>query len=374
MVSRLPLRNKRGEIIGAIAFALKNSLTDPDRSPNASTGCNRACPYGARTRRQSDVEVRRMENLIGFQSAHAAAETAGGKRARSIRRSCVGEQDRQGARGPFHSMPPSQRVDRPFVGINVAAIPETLLEAKFSALHPVHTRRQAVRRVPASSSLPTRAHCSLDEIGDLSPLQSKCCVYFSGTRIEPVGSNQVIKVDVRIIAAIQSTTPANGARRHVPIRSLLPAELSDPAAVVAGSQAGSGNLVSFFAEGWRSVDLPVREFCRQLLRMYGLRLAGDIRELSNVIEQIYVNVRTEGERITAEDLADILPTTVVVAFPQARRAHFAQAIEDLERSLIHSALKRTRGSKAQAARLLGLWYEFLCKIAKLNIPMWSKSI
>ena len=97
----------------------------------------------------------------------------------------------------------------------------------------------------------------------------------------------------------------------------------------------------------------MREFSPSALEvLHDYDWPGNIRELSNIIEQVYV--RTEGEWITAEDFADILPTTVVRRPPPTAARPLAQAIDDLERSLIHAALKETRGSKVEAARLLGL--------------------
>ena len=80
---------------------------------------------------------------------------------------------------------------------------------------------------------------------------------------------------------------------------------------------------------------------------------GNVRELATVIEQVYV--RTEGERIRAEDFADILPSAAIQPpAPPDRKRSLTAAMDELERSLILEALEDCRGNKLEAARRLGL--------------------
>ena len=371
MVSRLPLRNKRGEIIGAIAFALKNSLTY--LRPIAER-FNKLQSRLARMEHElaaSRMSKYTMENLIGFSPAMLQLKRLVRKAGQINSAVLLLGETGTGKELVAHSIhAASQRVDRPFVGINVAAIPETLLEAEFFGVAPGAYTGASRQARPGKFQLAHQGTLFLDEIGDLSlPLQSKLLRVLQEREIEPVGSNQVIKVDVRIIAA--TSRPLQQMVRDGSFRSdlfyrlnVFPIQLPS----LRDHKQDLEILVSFFAEKVAiSLDLPVREFLPSALEMlHGYDWPGNIRELSNVIEQIYV--RTEGERITAEDLADILPTTVVRRPSPGATRPLAQAVEDLERSLIHAALKETRGSKAEAARLLGLSRtNFYAKLHKYGI-------
>jgi transcriptional regulator with PAS, ATPase and Fis domain len=357
MVSRLPLRNKQGEIIGAIAFALKNSLTN--LRPIAER-FNKLQSRLARMEHElaaSRMSKYTMENLIGFSPAMMQLKRLVRKAGEINSAVLLLGETGTGKELVAHSIhAASQRVDRPFVGINVAAIPETLLEAEFFGVAPGAYTGASRQARPGKFQLAHQGTLFLDEIGDLSlPLQSKLLRVLQERELEPVGSNQVIKVDVRIIAA--TSRPLQQMVRDGTFRSdlfyrlnIFPIQLPS----LRDHKQDLEILVAFFAEKVAiSLDMPVREFSPSALEvLHGYDWPGNIRELSNIIEQIYA--RTEGERITAEDLADILPTTVVCHLSPGATRPLAQAIEDLERSLIHSALKETRGSKAEAARLLGL--------------------
>ena len=96
---------------------------------------------------------------------------------------------------------------------------------------------------------------------------------------------------------------------------------------------------------------------------------GNVRELANVIEQVYV--RTEGERILAEDFADILPGSAIQPPPPPPdgKRSLAAAVDELERALILEALEDSRGNKLDAARRLGLSRTNLyAKLRKHGIP------
>ncbi len=103
-----------------------------------------------------------------------------------------------------------------------------------------------------------------------------------------------------------------------------------------------------------SLDQPMRDLTPSALdALHGHDWPGNVRELANVIEQVYV--RTDGERITAEDFTDILPHTALDRLQAPNRARpLAEAVDALERSLILAALAQARGNKLEAARNLGL--------------------
>jgi transcriptional regulator with PAS, ATPase and Fis domain len=96
----------------------------------------------------------------------------------------------------------SRRAARPFVGVNIAAVPDTLLEAEFFGVAPgaytgaERKGREGKFRVADGGTL------FLDEIGDMPlPLQSKLLRALQEQEIEPLGSDRIERVDVRIVAA-----------------------------------------------------------------------------------------------------------------------------------------------------------------------------
>ena len=102
----------------------------------------------------------------------------------------------------------SPRAGGPFVAVNIAAVPETLLEAEFFGVAPgAYTGAERKGR-SGKFELAQGGTLFLDEIGDMSPaLQSKLLRALQEKEIEPVGSNRLINVDVRIIAATSRDLP-----------------------------------------------------------------------------------------------------------------------------------------------------------------------
>ncbi|WP_207462191.1 sigma 54-interacting transcriptional regulator [Azospirillum sp. SYSU D00513] len=358
LVSRLPLRDGRGEIIGAIAFALKNSLTY--LRPIAER-FNKLQLRLARMERElatSRAPKYTVENLIGFSPAMLQVKRLVRKAGQISSAVLLLGETGTGKEVVAHSIhAASDRVDLPFVGLNVAAIPENLLEAEFFGVAPgAYT---GAGRQPRSGKFQL-AHGGtlfLDEIGDMPlPLQAKLLRVLQEREVEPLGSNQVIKVDVRIIAATSRPLPdmvRNGTFRSDLYYRLNVFPIQLPA--LRDHKEDLEILASFFSERVAvSLDQPMRDLTPSALEaLHGYDWPGNVRELANVIEQVYV--RTEGDRIMAADFADILPRSAAdrQALPPRKRL-LAEAMDELERSLILSALEEAQGNKLEAARSLGL--------------------
>ena len=103
----------------------------------------------------------------------------------------------------------SARAPRPFVGVNIAAVPETLLEAEFFGVAPgAYTGAERKGR-DGKFKLADGGTLFLDEIGDMPlALQAKLLRVLQEQEVEPLGSNQVQRIDVRIIAATSRDLPA----------------------------------------------------------------------------------------------------------------------------------------------------------------------
>ena len=358
LVSRLPLRNERGEIIGAIAFALKNSLTYlrpiADRFNKLQSRLARMEQELAASRAPKYT----VENLVGFSPAMLQVKRLVRKAGQINSAVLLLGETGTGKELVAHAIhAASDRVDRPFVGLNVAAIPENLLEAEFFGVAPGAYTGASRQARPGKFQLAHGGTLFLDEIGDMPlPLQAKLLRVLQEREVEPLGSNQVIKVDVRIIAATSRPLPdmvKSGAFRSDLYYRLNVFPIHLPA--LRDHKEDLEILASLFSERMAvSLDQPMRDLTPSALDvLHGHDWPGNVRELANVIEQVYV--RTEGERILAEDFADVLPRAAAHRpVSPTRRRPLAEAVDDLERSLIPSALDDAKGNKLEAARSLGL--------------------
>ncbi|KAA0587327.1 sigma 54-interacting transcriptional regulator (plasmid) [Azospirillum oryzae] len=358
LVSRLPLRDEQGQVIGALAFALKNSLTYlrpiADRFNKLQSRLTRVEQELAASRASQYT----VENLIGFSQPMLQVKRLV-RRAGQIRSAVLllGETGtgKELVAQSIHAS--SDRAHRPFVAVNTAAIPENLLEAEFFGVAPGAYTGAARQPRPGKFQLAHGGTLFLDEIGDMPlPLQAKLLRALQEREVEPLGSNQVIKVDVRIIAA--TSRPLAEMVRSGTFRSDLYYRLNVFPIQLPALRDRKDDLeilAPLFSEKIAiSLDQPMREFtpaALDALRQHDW--PGNVRELANVIEQVYV--RTEGERIRAEDFADILPSAAIQPpAPPDRKRSLNAAMDELERALILESLEDCRGNKLEAARRLGL--------------------
>lgn len=358
LISRLPLRDEHGEIIGAIAFALKNSLTYLRPIAERFDKLQSRLARMERDLAASRSSKYTVENLIGFSPAMLQMKRLVRKAGQINSAALLLGETGTGKELVAHSIhAASDRVAQPFVGLNVAAIPENLLEAALFGVAPGAYTGASRQPRPGKFQLAHGGTLFLDEIGDMPlPVQVKLLRVLQEREVEPLGSNQVIKVDIRIIAATSRPLPdmvKNGAFRPDLYYRLNVFPIHLPA--LRDRKEDLEILASLFSERVAvSLDQPMRDLASSATDVLkGYDWPGNVRELANVIEQVYA--RTEGERITAEDFAEILPRTAIHGpTSSSKPLPLAEAVDDLERSLILAALENAKGSKFEAARNLGL--------------------
>jgi two-component system response regulator AtoC len=255
----------------------------------------------------------------------------------------------------------SPRASRPFVAVNCAAIPETLLESELFG----HAKGAFTGAIAERQGLFEEAHegtLFLDELGDLPvPLQVKLLRALQEGEVRRVGDNASRSVDVRLITATARDLEADVAEGR------FRADLYYRVNVVR---------IHLPALRERAEDIPelVRHFVDRFNRRLGLHVTGvsaaamralveypwpgNVRELENVIERAMV--LTDGPQLGVEQL----PT---LAAPAARADGMVSPLdlsvkrrtEELERALIAEALERTRGNRTRAAKLLDLSHRAL---------------
>jgi two-component system response regulator HydG len=252
----------------------------------------------------------------------------------------------------------SPRAAGPFVPVNCAAIPETILESELFGYEKGAFTGAAARKEGRFE----RAHGGtlfLDEIGEMSPaVQVKLLRVLQDGVVERLGGTQPVTVDVRIVAATNKDLAAEVKAGR--FREDLFYRLNVVAIELPPLRA-------------RPDDVPLlaAAFLRRIAEKHGKQLAGftpaalgaltahawpgNVRELEHAIERAVVLCR--GETVDVADLPEPLRAAAgagSVAPSGALTVPLGTPMEEIERLVIRETLRQTRGDKTLAAQLLGI--------------------
>ena len=273
----------------------------------------------------------------------------------------------------LHALSP--RADGPFVAINCAAIPETLLETELFG-HEKGAFTGAGQRKPGKFELAHRGTLFLDEIGDLPlSLQAKILRALEEKRFERVGGTAPLQVDVRVVAATNRHLKAAVAARQ--FREDLYFRLSVFPITIPPLRERPDDipmLAKFFIDKFcRDLNKKPLTFAPSAVEeMRNYPWPGNVRELQNCIERACI--LTEGDTIHARHLslsfreaapevpdhdawADIDLTGTLT---EATR----RVVAEVERRKIQQTLDEAGGNRGRAAELLQVSYKTL--LAKLK--------
>jgi transcriptional regulator with PAS, ATPase and Fis domain len=358
VVSRIPLRDAEGEVIGALGIVL---FDHPETTLQPLIGKFARLQRDLDAAHRALAEQRRPKytfaSFIG--SSPAALEVK-----RQARRAAqldttvllLGETG-TGKELLAHAMhASSRRASNPFVGVNLAAVPETLLEAEFFGVAAGAYTGADRKGREGKFKLADRGTLFLDEVGDMPlALQAKLLRTLQEQEIEQLGSNKVVKVDVRVIAAtsrdLKSLLERGMFREDLYYRlNVLPIRLPALRERLSDLEALCEDLLESIA---RRTGMPLRETTQSALGALAAHdWRGNVRELRNVLEQ--ATMFTDNARLAADDFVNILPEAARrKAAPPGLRS-LPQLVAELERNAIRSALEATGGNKLSAARLLGI--------------------
>jgi transcriptional regulator with PAS, ATPase and Fis domain len=251
----------------------------------------------------------------------------------------------------------SDRARGPFVAVNCAAIPETLLESELFGHERGAFTGAASRRVGRFERA-TGGTLFLDEIGDMSPaMQAKILRALQEEEIERVGGDRTIPVDVRVIAATNrdlSAEVAAGRFREDLYYRLAVVVVHLPALRERGDDVEllARHYVEHFARKHGRGVHDLDEGTVDLLRSYGW--PGNIRQLRNVIERALLVA--EGPELLPEHLPN--EVRLGVARPGAAPSFGAEGVllplREVEHLHIRRALALARGNLGATAELLGI--------------------
>ena len=251
----------------------------------------------------------------------------------------------------------SPRRKGPYVKVNCAAVPENLLESEFFG-YASGAFTGAQRGGKAGKfAITNGGTLFLDEIGDMSfNLQSKLLRVLEDKSFEPVGSNESVKVDVRIIAAtnkdlIQKVECGD-------FRSDLYYRLNVIHFHIIPMYDRSEDIIPLVHVFLERLN---QDFGKQITGvspvvskiLLGHRWPGNVRELKNVIERA-VNFAS-GDMLELEDLPFYLREQKLgVSLPSAKGWNLENAHEHLDKETLEKALLKMKGNKSEVARLLGI--------------------
>ena len=250
--------------------------------------------------------------------------------------------------------------DKPFLTIDCAALPESLLESelfghvKGAFTGAVSTRRGLLEEAQGGTVF-------LDEIGELSPsTQAKLLRAIQEHVIRPVGSNKSVSVNVRFIAAthrnLEEDVKTGRFREDLFYRlSVIPLYLPPLRERREDLAALIGFFISRFNERYGRNVTQISPAAMNIL--YSQPWKGNIRELENVLERAFL--LTEGDRLMPESLGTMadgvafsssVPGEAVSETPLS----LSDAVRNPEIQALQQALSLCNGNKTQAAELLGI--------------------
>ncbi len=239
----------------------------------------------------------------------------------------------------------SRRRDKPFVGVNCAAIPEDLIESELfghekGAFTGASSRRQGKFELAEGGTL------FLDEVGDMSlKTQAKLLRVLEEEAVQRVGGGEPIKVDVRVIAAsnknLKDEIERGNFREDLYYRlSVIPIKVP--------SLKERKEDVPFL------VDHFLREFCvengKKLKKITSEALdlmsrydwPGNVRELKNLIERLVIMV--PGNTVTTMDIP--------LSLREKSQPSLREAKQEFEKYLITQTLRANRGNISKSAKIL----------------------
>ncbi|CAD5110418.1 sigma-54 interaction domain-containing protein [Zestomonas carbonaria] len=372
VVMRLPIHDDQGVTIGAIGFALFDQLRSlsPLLTRYQAMQAELASTRSLLQARQAKYS---FSHFIGTSAASLEVK-------RRARRSATTESPvlllgetgtgKELLAHAIHSASP--RAGKAFVSVNSAAIPEALLEAEFFGTAPGAFTGAERKARPGKLQVAQGGTLFLDEIGDMPlNLQSKLLRVLQEKEFEPVGSNQVIRSDVRLIAAtsidLEDAVRQGRFRADLYYRlNVLPIQVPPLRERLEDLPVLCESILDELRLGAGHQHHELDDEALALLARHAW--PGNIRELRNVLER--AALLGDDTLLGAEALRAAIGTLSPLPEPRpsanaalhiAPGLDFQSAREAFERQLIGETLAAHDGNVNEAARQLGLGRSTLYK-------------
>jgi len=247
----------------------------------------------------------------------------------------------------------SLRANKPFIKVNCAALPETVLESELFG-HEKGSFTGAVSQRKGRFELASGGTIFLDEVGDFSPtVQIRLLRVLQEREFERLGGTATIKADVRIIAAtnrnLESLMEKGKFREDLYYRlNVFPIYVPP----LRERKTDIMLLTDFFVERYaKANDKRIQRICTHAIDMLmGYHWPGNVRELENCIERA---VLLSNESVI---YGYHLPPTLQTSSSTGTTPYgtLQGEIDNLERDLIVDALKTSKGNMSRTAKILGI--------------------
>jgi len=284
----------------------------------------------------------------------------------------------------------SRRKDRPFLAINCAAIPETLLESELFGYEKGAFTGANKRRIGKFEQC-DRGTILLDEIGDMSlSTQAKILRVLQEGEFERIGGNETVKVDVRLLACtnrkLEELIKQGRFREDLYYRLKIMSLTVPP---LREHKEDIRELTEYFFHSYnRQLSTKVSHIDPSVFeKLSSYSWPGNVRELANSINRSLIlckgEVMTEEDVIfdvegepsplaNEEELEDALAKMLDPLFADILRlwgeGFHSSLLEKIEKFLVQKALAETGGNQVQAAKLLGVSRNTLrSRIEKYNL-------
>jgi two-component system, NtrC family, response regulator HydG len=249
----------------------------------------------------------------------------------------------------------SPRREQPFIKINCAALPETLLESELFG-HEKGAFTGAASRKQGRFQLADKGSILLDEIGEMSPAtQAKILRVLQEQEFESLGGTHTIKVDTRVIAATNKKLEeeiAVGRFREdlyyrlnvIPIRIPSLRERREDIPILAD------HFLKQYAQKNHRLIKGLSPLALDVLMRYNW--SGNVRELENVMERAVILAR--GDIITPTEFPEALNAHESLDIPFETDIYVGKPLKEVEKDLILKTLEQAGGNRTHASKILGI--------------------
>ena len=374
VVSRIPLRDDAGEVIGVLGIVL---FDHPETTLQPLITKFARLEQDLNEARRELASQRRTKytfaSFVGSSPGALEVKRQARRAAQSASPVLLLGETGTGKELLAHAIhAASPRAGRPFVSVNMAAVPDTLLEAEFFGVAPGAFTGADKKGRDGKFKLADGGTLFLDELGDMPPsVQVKLLRALQEGEIEPLGSNKIVRFDVRVVAAtsrdLQQMVRDGDFREDLYYRlNVLPIRVPPLRERQSDIHLLIEALCEDIAARGGGPQLELTTDAQALLAAQVWR--GNIRELRNVLEQLAL--RSDSHHIEASQVGVVLAEAGLTLREPVAAAMFAlpvpaaesgvafrplpEQIAELERKAIREALARTDGNRAAAARLLGI--------------------
>lgn len=372
VVTRIPLRDSDEKVIGAVGFVLYDKLDYLKPLIGKYAKLRREKEQAQRELAMHRKAKYTFNQIIGNSRPMLELKRQG-RRASDVDISVIllGETG-TGKELLAHALhAASDRAGSPFVAVNVAAIPENLLEAEFFGASPGAYTGAGRKGRMGKFQFADGGTLFLDEVADLPlHLQPKLLRALQDKEIETLGSNKLEKVDVRVIAA--TSRDLKGMVDKGEFRSDLYFRLNVLTLNLPPLRDRKTDIAElcevFLDQIAEKSGHPQRDLSPSALSRLSSHLwPGNIRELRNVLERTVA--LTDKQRLTSADFNAVLPKVAKrIDSDTVPIRSLEDRVNETERNAVLEALELTSGKRAPAAKLLGISRaSFYDKLAKHKI-------